>query len=166
MSQAPLRSRLLMGALAGIAGTFAMTAAMDRLHRRLPPGERYPLPPREITDAIAPAPTNEAAKDRSIAAHFAFGSAAAALLATPGEPMTLRRGIAGGLAVWAASYLGWVPGAGILRTVDRHPARRTALMIAVHIVWGAVTALGARELDRDRATVFSSGPQRDRQRSA
>jgi hypothetical protein len=31
-----LSTRLLLGAIAGVAGTVAMTAAMNRMHRRLP----------------------------------------------------------------------------------------------------------------------------------
>ena len=38
-------NRLLLGALAGLAGTVAMTAAMRAMHRHLPSPERYPLPP-------------------------------------------------------------------------------------------------------------------------
>src|SRR5688572_13093277 len=49
-----LAGRLLIGAVAGFVGTMAMTAAMNRLHRRLPAREKYPLPPREIIDAAAP----------------------------------------------------------------------------------------------------------------
>jgi hypothetical protein len=44
-------NRLLVGALAGLTATTAMTFAMARLHRALPAAERYPLPPREITEA-------------------------------------------------------------------------------------------------------------------
>ena len=46
-----LGTRLLIGGIAGIVGTLAMTAAMRRLHRRLPEEERYPLTPREIIDS-------------------------------------------------------------------------------------------------------------------
>jgi uncharacterized membrane protein YagU involved in acid resistance len=43
-----------------------------------------------------------------------------------------------GLGVWVASYLGLMPMLGILRPATRHPARRNALMIAAHLVWGGV----------------------------
>ena len=49
-------------------------------------------------------------------------------------------GIGFGLAVWGGSYLGWIPALGILRPANRHPPRRTSLMIASHMVWGG--ALG------------------------
>ena len=47
-----ITNRLLIGALAGIAGTFAMTAAARAMHRGLPAPERYPLPPREIIEGV------------------------------------------------------------------------------------------------------------------
>src|SRR5690606_6335692 len=98
-SHDPLSSRVLVGAIAGFVGTAAMTAAMRRMHRRLPPEERYPLPPREISEAVA-APDGEAeAEDLSLAAHVAFGAAAGSLLGAPEGKMSLRRGLAGGLAV-------------------------------------------------------------------
>jgi uncharacterized membrane protein YagU involved in acid resistance len=162
VSGPPLRSRVLTGALAGVVGTAAMTAVMNRLHRRLPAGERYPLPPREITQTLLPTPDEEAAKDQSITAHLAFGSAAAALLAASTPRPGMGRGVSAGLLVWLGSYFGWVPAGGILKPVHRHPVRRTALMIAAHVVWGAVTALTARELDDSRHSVFKRGKLRDR----
>lgn len=139
-----------------------MTMAMDRLHRRLPSSERYPLPPREITEAVLQPADDVDGKDLAIAAHFAFGSVAGALMASSEAPMTVSRGIVGGLAVWSASYLGWIPATGILRPANSHPARRTALMIAVHLVWGAVTAVTSRELNRSGGSVFANGPALDR----
>src|SRR5262249_36443677 len=50
------------------------------------------------------------------------------------------KGTAYGLAVWAGSYLGLLPALGILSPATRHPPRRTALMIAAHVVFGS--ALG------------------------
>jgi uncharacterized membrane protein YagU involved in acid resistance len=57
-------------------------------------------------------------------------------------------GAAFGLAVWAGSYLGLLPVLGILRPATEHPARRNALMIASHVVWGAVAGLVLEELRR------------------
>ena len=147
---------LLAGSLAGFAATAPMTALMLSLHRRLPPPERYPLPPRQITMKMAretgvaqkmDEPERTAA---TYAAHFSYGAAAGAALALvsprlPGHPVA--QGVAFGLAVWAASYLGWLPAAGILPPATAEPARRNALMIAAHVVWGAAAGLlldGAR----------------------
>jgi len=158
----PLTSRLLAGAIAGMAGTIAMTAAMRRLHQRLPAGERYPLPPREITESILGGRSEEAVRDRSLAAHFAYGAASGALLSAARPSAGPLEGAVAGVGIWAASYFGWVPAFGILRPAHDHPARRDMLMIAVHVVWGAATAVAAKELFRARPTMLGSGQIRDR----
>ncbi len=161
-SREPLSSRLLVGAIAGFVGTAAMTAVMRRMHGRLPTNERYPLPPREITETIAEPRGETTAEDLSLAAHFAFGAATGSLLGAPEGKMSLGRGLLGGLAVWTGSYFGWVPAGRILKPAHRHPLRRNALMIAAHLVWGATTALTARELAKSRETMLADGPLRDR----
>lgn len=161
MSRRPgIASRLVVGAIAGAVGTMAMTAAMRQLHRRLPRGERYPLPPREIVDSIL-APPDEAARDLTLASHFGYGAATGAVLAALNPSAGRASGAAYGVAVWAASYLGWIPGFRVLKPGTEHPPRRNALMIAVHIVWGASTAAAMRELVAARETIFAQGRDRD-----
>lgn len=143
------------GALAGAAATVPMTAVMLAAHRRLPPGERYPLPPAEITAELAegaaeaagaPAPDPETLTPLVVAGHFAYGAAMGALyaLAAPPAPAPVAgalRGMAWGTAVWGGSYLGWLPAAHILKPATEHPARRNALMVGAHLVWGAALGL-------------------------
>jgi hypothetical protein len=139
-----------------------MTVAMRRLHARLPEGQRYPLPPREITERLSPAATDEdALRDQSLAAHFFYGAAVGALIALTGTGHRLTTGAMVGAAVWAASYLGWVPALGVLRQAGEHPARRNALMIGVHLIWGAATTLATRELAAARDTIMSGGSLQD-----
>jgi uncharacterized membrane protein YagU involved in acid resistance len=161
-----LGSRLLIGGIAGFAATLAMTSAMSRMHRRLPPAERYPLTPREIIDSTAEAVAVElddaASKDATIAAHFAYGAACGALIAAAHPRIGKGGGGLAGASVWLASYLGWIPAAGILKPATRHPARRNLLMIAAHLVWGAATAQGIRELRLARGTMLKDRPERDR----
>jgi hypothetical protein len=156
-----MNRRLLHGALAGIAATAAMTVAMNRMFRALPERERYPLPPRELTEAVAGGPA--AAKPSSsagaaMAAHFAFGAVTGA-----GFALQDRRDVASGSAfaigIWGASYLGWIPAAGLLRSATSHPARRNALMLAAHIIWGSTLATVLRELDAAAEEAFA---ERDR----
>ena len=156
-----LTTRLLLGAIAGVAGTVAMTAAMNRLHPRLPRSDRYPLPPREITERIVDVEGNAAIKDAATAAHHGYGAVTGALLAAAQPAMTVRFGSGAGVAVWAASYFGWIPAMGVLSPAHRHPPARNALMIAAHLVWGAVTAASYRELVAARRTVFRDGPVAD-----
>lgn len=160
-----LGSRLVAGSIAGFVGTLAMTAAMSRLHKRLPPDERYPLTPREIIDSSAAksgvALTGEAAKDITLAAHFGYGAAAGSLIAAANPRTGPLTGAAAGAAVWLASYMGWIPAVGILKPADEHPPRRNLLMIGAHAVWGIATAAAMRELILARETILFDGPDKD-----
>jgi uncharacterized membrane protein YagU involved in acid resistance len=142
---------VLGGAAAGLAATVPMTAAMEAMHQLLPEHERYPLPPRQIVDnAIDQSPAagaleNDQRAKTALAAHFAFGAVAGAVYGMFSTRWCQRHpflsGVSYGLTVWATQYLGVLPGAGLLSSAEQHPARRNALMIAAHVVWGA--ALGA-----------------------
>lgn len=160
-----LGSRLLIGGIAGLVGTMAMTAAMRRLHRRLPAEERYPLTPREIVDSgskqVGLPLAGEVAKDVTTAAHFAYGVAMGAMIAAMNPDPKKRTGAAAGAAIWLASYMGWIPAVGLLEPATKHPARRNLLMIGVHLVWGSATAGAMRELKAARETIFRDGPDRD-----
>jgi hypothetical protein len=76
---------LMDGIMAGFVGTAAMTLAMESLFRRLPRKERYPLPPRQITEATAETVgmnrrLNESSRVRlTLALHFGYGSTVGAL---------------------------------------------------------------------------------------
>lgn len=162
MSRRSLVSRrLLTWALGGLAGTAAMTVAMRRMHGRLADAERYPLPPREIIESIATSARTYGRagegelQDLTLGAHFAYGAATGALYAVVRPSDGVAAGAGYGLLVWAASYLGWIPGLTILEPATRHPLRRNGLMLAAHLVWGATTALTIRELQRAEAEVFA-----------
>ncbi|HYJ30223.1 MAG TPA: hypothetical protein VEW25_07785 [Allosphingosinicella sp.] len=171
MSRKPrFASRLVIGAIAGFVGTMTMTAAMRRLHRRLPKAERYPLTPREIVDSVGDqlhVPLGgETAKDVTTAAHFLYGAAMGALISALNPDTSKRGGALAGAAVWLASYMGWIPAVGTLEPATKHPARRNALMIGVHLVWGSTTAAAIRELRLARETIFADGEDRDAPRPA
>ncbi|HEX8720699.1 MAG TPA: DUF6789 family protein [Pyrinomonadaceae bacterium] len=144
-------NRVLLGALAGLAATAPMTLAMKLMHEQLPREERYPLPPRQVTEGVAEKAGVEQHLDEETreaatwVSHFAYGTACGALYgALSGERADGRAALAGvgfGLAVWAGSYLGWLPAAGIISPATEHPARRNALMMAAHVVWGATTGV-------------------------
>jgi uncharacterized membrane protein YagU involved in acid resistance len=144
-------NNVLSGSVAGLVATAPMTAVMALLHRELPPHERQPLPPREVTVRTAGSLGAEEAVDTekkresaTWVSHFGYGAAAGALYGLianrfPGPP--LARGILWGLTVWAGSYLGWLPLTGIRRSATRQPPRREALMIASHVVFGGATGI-------------------------
>ena len=103
---------IVSGGLAGAFATLPMTAAMRRLHERLPPGERHPLPPRELVEAAGSGlPAALTGRDATMLAHFGYGALAGALFAGLFRSRSLPAGVGFGLAVWGASYLGWIPGA-------------------------------------------------------
>jgi uncharacterized membrane protein YagU involved in acid resistance len=160
-----LGRRVLIGAIAGFVGTMAMTSAMQRLHRRLPAADRYPLTPREIVDSVGGAAgtelSSERAKDITTAAHFAYGAAMGAMISALNPEPSRKTGAAAGMAVWLASYMGWIPALHVLEPATKHPARRNLLMIGVHVVWGAATASAMRELREARGTIFEDGPDKD-----
>ncbi|HEX8285383.1 MAG TPA: DUF6789 family protein [Pyrinomonadaceae bacterium] len=142
-------NRILLGALAGLAATAPMTLAMKLMHEQLPREERYPLPPRQVTEGVAEKAgvNKQLGEDEREAAtwasHFAYGTACGALYGAlaggRADSHPLLAGVGFGVAVWAGSYLGWLPAAGIIAPATEHPARRNALMIAAHVVWGATT---------------------------
>lgn len=140
---------LMRGAAGGLAATVPMTAMMMAAHKRLPRRERYPLPPALITrqvlkkSGIEPRTIEpDTGRRLVLTAHYLYGAAVGtAYGALARHPERFLSGTAFGLAVWAGSYLGWLPLAGVLPPATRAPARRNALMIAAHVVWGACLAL-------------------------
>jgi uncharacterized membrane protein YagU involved in acid resistance len=160
-------NRLLLGALAGIAGTFAMTAAARAMHRRLPAAEQYPLPPREIIEGTLPAAAKRFLEEHgrqtaTLAAHFGYGAATGALYALVAPRSGVLPGAAYGVLIWSVSYFGIMPGLRILRPAHEHPRRRNALMIAAHLVWGSTMALTLRELERAEQEVLAGDMAPDR----
>jgi uncharacterized membrane protein YagU involved in acid resistance len=155
-----LAARLVIGGIAGFVATMAMTSAMRHLSARLPRRERYPLPPREIVDAALDPPA-AAAPDITLLAHFAYGAGCGALIAAAHPRIGRVAGSIAGGGIWLASYMGWIPAFGVLKPATRHPARRNAVMLGAHLVWGWTAAEAMRELARDRATLFGAGPVRD-----
>lgn len=151
-------NRILLGAFAGLVATAPMSLAMKLMHEQLPEHEQYPLPPRAVTMEIA---EEAGVKERldepereglTWAAHFAYGAACGAVyapLARSSDLPPALKGAAFGVAVWAGSYLGWLPAAGILRPATEHPPRRNALMIAAHVVWGVAAGLLVEGLTED-----------------
>ena len=144
--------QILYGALAGLAATMAMTATMEQLQRLLPSRQKYPLPPREITQRAFDAAEVEAA-DTTIATaamtvHFVYGGLTGALYPLLTRTRSPVAGIGYGIAVWLASYMGWLPAVRLLAPATRHPLKRNLLMLAVHAVWGAALASGLKKIEQ------------------
>jgi uncharacterized membrane protein YagU involved in acid resistance len=147
--------RLFQGAAAGFVATAPMTVAMLLGWMLLPRHEKYPLPPREITEEIAERAGIEDQVSEaelvaaSLASHFAYGALNGAGYGLIQQNVPLPASIKGmlaGLAIWAGSYLGWLPALALLRPATQHPWRRNLLMIIAHIIWGATVGEITRKL--------------------
>jgi hypothetical protein len=147
---------LARGAAAGLAATAAMTVMMFAARRR---GTMRKLPPERITEAMLDAlrlrRSERTENVISSVAHLAYGAGAGALFAVLAG--SLRRpgtrvlaGPAYGLALWAASYVGWVPALGIMPPPHRDGRRRPTAMVLAHVTYGAVLGwlLRGRQLAR------------------
>jgi NAD(P)-dependent dehydrogenase (short-subunit alcohol dehydrogenase family)/uncharacterized membrane protein YagU involved in acid resistance len=148
-----------------------MTMLMQAGFSLLPRRERYPLPPRQIAMQVAEATgvrreLSERQKTLvTLFSHFLYGATTGAIytLLLGRRQSSTSKGTAYGLLIWVASYLGWLPAAGILKPATDHPARRNLLMILAHLVWGAtlgslVRAAQRRSLDfRGRTVVIMGG---------
>ncbi|MEO6054639.1 MAG: DUF6789 family protein [Chthoniobacterales bacterium] len=149
-------SRILFGAIGGLVGTGPMTIAMVKLHRMLPRQDQYPLPPKEITARLldeAKMPLREENETQlTMLNHFAYGAGAGAcyFLACPKpENRPIAKGVFYGLLIWAASYLGLLPGFGILKSATRQSPNRSLLMIAVHLIYGIFLASFVEAIAQD-----------------
>lgn len=143
-------SDLVRGGFAGLLATLPMTLAMEGMHALLPWWERYPLPPRQITEEVERVADLRGSLDEprhvalTLVNHFAYGAGAGAVYGAfsrgvPAPPAL--KGAAFGLGVWSVSYLGLLPALGVLSPATEHPGRRNALMIAAHLVWGSATGI-------------------------
>lgn len=134
---------LLRGALAGTAATGPMSAVMAAASAAGLLGEHPPESiVRHAARATGQSPPRPTVRALAAVTHLGFGAgvgAGYALLPAVGPPVA--RGTATALAVYVASYQGWLPALGILPPAsDDRPARPT-VMVAAHVVFGAVLGL-------------------------
>ena len=134
--------RILIGAAAGALATLPQSAVVwgmkqAGLYRRTPPPEKVA---EEVTRAAVdieklPEPWQMPVK---LVEHFGFGTTAGAafgLLTTIIRPNAVT-GVLVGLAVWKASYDGWIPAARIMPPPEEDEEGRVLAMVAAHVVYG------------------------------
>lgn len=129
-------TRLLRGAVAGTLATVPMSVVMlagDRLVGRQPPEAIV----RTALDAAPVEVPEVAVGPLALAAHLGFGAALGAVAALVPRRGPVK-GVALALAAYAASYQGWVPALGVLPPASRDHRGRPAVMLAAHVVYGAV----------------------------
>lgn len=137
-------NRSIEGFVAGLGATLPMTIAMRIGYELLPPQERYPLAPREITerltDTLGMRPASEHNEyATTIVAHYLYGAILGSLFTNSVSHRyhTMLGGLGYGLIVWGGNYLGVLPATGLHQIAIKTPLRRNVLMIGAHIVWGA-----------------------------
>jgi len=147
--------KLIKGAVAGFVATAPMTLSMLVGWKLLPKREKYPLPPRLITGQITERleirdrMSEEQVVALTLASHFGYGALFGSIYALFEKRMPVHSSLKGGLAglaLWAGSYLGWLPALGILRSAIQHPWRRNLLIIVAHLVWGVTLGEVMRKL--------------------
>ncbi len=87
----------------------------------------------------------------ALTAHFAYGAGAGAVYGPVSRVVPLPPVIKGavyGLLVWAASYMGWLPVMDMPEAATDETAKRNAMMIVAHLVFGSVLGVLADLLDR------------------
>jgi hypothetical protein len=138
---------VLGGATAGVVATGAMTLFMEAAHRYLPLHQRHSLPPKTITmDLLSKVNIKQhlSRKQRKRApwiAHVAYGTGVGATYGSFARAIPLPppiKGVMFALLVWAGSYLGWLPAFDVSGSAPDESMRRNVLMIAAHVVYGAV----------------------------
>ena len=145
------------GVLAGLIATVPMTLFMFAVHRLLPGWQQYALPPERVTDEVTG--QTEVKEDMnkpeslgaSLVAHFGFGSTMGALYGPIAKRVPLPpvvKGIAFGMLVWAANYLGLLSAMKMQESAFNEPVRRNIIMIASHVVWGGTLGVVEDLLER------------------
>lgn len=137
---------LARGAVAGVGATLAMTVVLV-VARRLGLADP-PAPEAVVTGALERVDLDEEVRPPTrtgLAAvgHLAYGAGLGAVFAAVdrgGRAPRLACGAAFGLAVWALSYAGWLPAAGIQPPPSRQGAGRHVERISSHLVYGASLA--------------------------
>jgi hypothetical protein len=147
------------GVAAGLVATTTMTAGMFVLQKA---GLLGRMPPRLLTErtlarlGLRRKTSRTSRKLLTGLTHYGFGATMGAIyevgldaFATrrgrASSPLTLGSGVAFGTLVWIASYMGWVPAAGLMRRPSRdRPGRPTSMVLAHWIFGGTLGALGTR----------------------
>ena len=148
-------NRCINGVLAGLIATAPMTWTIRGAQRFVLRRAGNRIPPRQVAEAVLrEADVDDELRPRTKDAfatlsHYAFGAAAGGLLAVVTKASPLPKPVSGalvGLGVWTASYLGWLPAAGLRRSARKDYGERTAQMIVAHLVWGATAAMLVEDL--------------------
>lgn len=150
-----LSRSIVRGIGAGVVATTTMTAGMFVLQKA---GLLGRMPPRLLTErtlarfGLRRKTSRTTRKLLTAVTHYGFGATMGAIFEVGKNALAARHGrapdgamigsgVAFGTLVWVASYMGWVPAAGLMpRPKNDRPGRPTSMVLA-HWIFGAT--LGA-----------------------
>jgi hypothetical protein len=134
--------RILIGAGAGALATVPQSLVVwglkaAGLYGRTPP-------PAAVAEGVSAAAVDlqalpeEQRRAITLAAHFAFGAAGGAAfgLTTVVVRPTPVAGLLAGLAIWKASYDGWIPAMRIMPPPAKDESGRVLTMVLAHVAYG------------------------------
>jgi len=135
--------RILIGAGAGALATVPQSLVVwglkaAGLYRRPPPPATVAAGVSAAAAVDLQALPEEQRRAVTLAAHFAFGAAGGAAfgLATGVVRPTPVAGLLAGLAIWKASYDGWIPAMRILPPPATDESGRVLTMVLAHVAYG------------------------------
>jgi uncharacterized membrane protein YagU involved in acid resistance len=143
----------IRGALGGVAGGLVMYGMKQKVAPKILPEEmrREGFAPRQAVEwaeeqAGRPdALTDTEEEEWAMAAHLAYSAGFGAIYALVRQradhaPAPVA-GALFGLAVWGASFEGWMPALGIMPATTDLPMRKRAPDVMGHVIYGAATAI-------------------------
>jgi len=145
---------MAFGAVAGFAGTVVIQSLL-MAHQKVSPETMPPInrDPGEFmlskAKAALPAKAQErvphkveavSAKLLGLGYGMTFGALYA--VARPKTKQSILEGALLGLAAWAVGYLGWLPGARLMRPVWKQKPVQVILPVAEHALYGVATVAG------------------------
>jgi hypothetical protein len=135
------------GAVAGLAGTAAMTLFIRAVRGTADPQEKPARRPAEpATRAVARELTADPPRALQHAVHWCYGiqmGVAYALL----RRRVRAPGMLFGLGVWLVADEALLPLLGLSETPEAYPARVHAEMLAAHAIYGGVTEMVQRQFE-------------------
>ncbi|SDQ65743.1 DUF6789 family protein [Thermostaphylospora chromogena] len=155
---------LAKDAVSGLVATAAMSAVMVAGQQAGLLGDQ---PPKRIARGIMPGSRHRPKPGEGVlgaVTHFGFGAVSGMVFGVLAgdRPVRVRYTVAYALAVWLASYSGWVPHLSSLPPIPRDRPGRPLVMAAAHVVYGTALATAmnrVRGRPRKRAAT-PSAPER------
>ena len=150
--------QVAFGAVAGLAGTMAIQSVL-KTHGKISPQTMPPIRrdpgefmarkakqglPWKVRRHVSRKAEATGAKLLGLGYGVTFGALYGA--ARSKTEHTLLEGALLGLAAWAAGYLGWLPGAKLMRPVWKQKPAQVVAPIAEHALYGIATVGGYRWL--------------------